>query len=321
MKVTNALKIAMANKPLCYKMLFSKIVVYAIEILACYLFAGILFNPLFESVEFGALKETLGSFAQKVLHGDFVGADFSAALADSIKGIFGWLSNESGVVIGVAVAVFVVLEICRFIIGVFDYVMAINVNDHMTSLRHAKFFTTLVEHFKPACKYGLYCIISLTLYNIIIYSVAVLIAIGSIKVFGVFGVTVTLFFLLVADSVRLTFVGVVPAKMVCEGGKFRPAFNSALKGLKFKDIVDRFLSYFVMAVFKISATILCAFTTCGISLLITIPLFSVTNMAIRFVDYYTIKRLKYYCTYDDIVVPKELRSPEEQLLNQVDIDA
>ena len=90
---------------------------------------------------------------------------------------------------------------------------------------------------------------------------------------------------------------------------------------EFKDMLDRFLSYFVFAVFKIGTSVLFAITTCGISLLITVPLFLVSNMAIRFVDYFTIKHLKYYCSYENIIVPKVLRSKEEQLLNQVDIDA
>lgn len=324
MKVTNGIRIAMANKPLCYKMLFSKIVVYGIEALACLLFAGILFDPLFASNEFNALKNVLvgekGFFAS-VLHGTFNGADFSANLSSALQGLFTWLGNNSKTIVWVIIAIILVLELCRFVIGVFDYVMAVNVNEHMTSMRHAQFFTTLVEHFKPACKYGLYCIISLTLYNAVIYSLATLIAIGSISVFGVFGVTLTILFLIFADSFRLMMVGVVPAKMVCEGCGVMASLRYALSGLKFKEMIDRFLSYFVFDVCKISLSILCAITTMGISLLITIPLFAVTNMAIRFVDYFTIKHLKYYCNFDNIVVPRELRSPEEQLLNKVDLDA
>ncbi|MBR6737840.1 MAG: hypothetical protein IKL82_05710 [Clostridia bacterium] len=324
MKVTNGLKIAMANKPLCYKMLFSRIIVFGLALLACWLFAGILFNPLFESNEFKALINTFfgetGFFAS-VLHGTFKGSEFSANLSSAVQGVFVWLGNNSSTIVWVIIAIVVVLEICRFIIGVCDYVMAVNVYEHMSSLRHAQFFTTLVEHFKPACKYGLYCIISLTLYNAVIYSLATLIAIGSIGAFGVLGVSVTILFLIIADSFRLMMVGVVPAKMVCEGCGVIKALRSALSGLKFKDMLDRFLSYFVFAVFRIATSALFAITTCGISLLISIPLFLVTNMAIRFVDYFTIKHLKYYCNYDNVVIPKELRSPEEQLLNQVDIDA
>ena len=44
-------------------------------------------------------------------------------------------------------------------------------------------------------------------------------------------------------------------------------------------------------------------------------------MAVRFVDYYTVNVKKYYVTFDNIVIPKELRTKGEQLLNQVDIDA
>ena len=39
----------------------------------------------------------------------------------------------------------------------------------------------------------------------------------------------------------------------------------------------------------------------------------------RLVDNYTINKKKYFIDYDNIIVPKELRENDEQLLNKVDI--
>ena len=39
----------------------------------------------------------------------------------------------------------------------------------------------------------------------------------------------------------------------------------------------------------------------------------------RQVDYFTINKMKYFIDYDNIIVPKELRENDEQLLNKVEI--
>ena len=42
-------------------------------------------------------------------------------------------------------------------------------------------------------------------------------------------------------------------------------------------------------------------------------------VAMRLVDYYIIHVKKYFIDYDNIIIPKELRENDEQLLNKVDI--
>ena len=134
-------------------------------------------------------------------------------------------------------------------------------------------------------------------------------------------ISFVILFLVCADSVRLMIVGMLPPKMVCEKMTAAQAFKDSFKSLSFKIMLERFISYFVLRLIMIAVTILCALSTFYVSLIITIPLFSVSYMAVRFVDYYTVHHKKYYITFDEIVIPKEHRTKEEQLLNQVDIDA
>ena len=115
-------------------------------------------------------------------------------------------------------------------------------------------------------------------------------------------------------------VGMVPAKMVCEKVGVIKSFRDSFKGLTFKEMLERFISYFVLRLIVFSTTLLFALPTFYVSLIVTIPLYSITYMAVRFIDYYTVHHNKYFITYDNIVIPKEHRTKGEQLLNKVDID-
>lgn len=321
MKVTNGIKLAMANKPLCYKMLLAKTIIFSIAITICLLFANIIVKPIIASTEFISLITFVRNIISSFINVEQIdGVIASEQLRIHLEAFLNLISSYSTKIILVGVAIFMVFQLARFVLSVCDYVMAVNVYEHMTSLRHAEFFTTLVEHIKPALAYALYCVISLFLYNSMVIGLSVLIALGSINLFGVSGLSLVVLFIFVMDAVRLMTVGLLPAKVVSEKCKVRTALKSVFKGLKFKDMLERFISYFTLRVLTVAATLILAVFTFYVSLIITVPLFAVTYMAIRFVDYFTVHQMKYFITFDDIVIPKAQRSKEEQLLNKVDID-
>lgn len=322
MKVTNGIKIAMANKPLCYKTLLSRTLVSMILTLTCFLVAGIIIDDVLQSVAFNDfvtfLRSSLKNF---VTLQDEANANFASSFGSHLKTIFSVIESRATEVWLIVGGILLLIQIAKFATSLCDYVVAVNVNEHMSSLRHAKFFSTLAEHFKPAFRYATYCVISLFLYNTVIIAISILLVVGLLELIGIFVLPVVISFILFADAFRLMLVGMVPAKMVCEGCKATVAFKEAFKGLDFRIMLERFISYFTMRVLHIVVTVIAASATFGVSVLITFPLFSVSYMAVRFVDYYTVKIKKYYVTFDNIVVPKELRTKGEQLLNQVDIDA
>ena len=321
MKVTNGLKIAMANKPLCYKMLFSRTVISLIAYVICFLIANILITSVIQSQEvkdfFGFAVQELKNF---ILGNPTPNADLSAQLNSNITATLTMLKAKIAEFMWMPIVILLIIQVGKFFTGICDYVMAVNVNEHMSSLRHAEFFTTLVEHFSPAIRYAIYCVVSLLIYNTFIVTVSALLFVLLIKYVGFFTFTIVLFFIVFADSFRLMIVGLVPAKMVCEKCGVIKAFRDAFKGLNFKLMLERFLSYFIMRLIQITVTVIMCVATLGVSFFVTVPFFSVAYMSVRFVDYYTVHHKKYYLTFDEIVVPKELRNKGEQLLNKVDID-
>lgn len=322
MKVTNGIKIAMANKPLCYKTLFSRTLISSILTMACFMIAGIVVNDVKSS---GAYQELVNflrtSLKNFIAINDASNVDFATEFAYRLQAVVGELKSDMGELVAVIIGIVAVIEVAKFITGICDYVVAVNVNEHMSSLRHAKFFSTLAEHFKPAVRYAAYCVVSLFFYNIFIIAVSLLIFFTCIGSLGLTTLTIILFFILSADAFRLMLVGMVPAKMVCENVSATVAFREAFKGLDAKMMLERFVSYFTMRVLYLIVSGIAIIPTLGISIIITAPLFSVSYVAVRFVDYYTVAIKKYYINFDNIVIPKELRTKGEQLLNQVDIDA
>ena len=321
MKVTNGLKIAMANKPLCYKMLFSRTVITVITFVVSFLIANIFIQDILRSQE---IKDFI-SFAMVELKNFILGTgSTNEVLSESfnvhVSSILSMLKAKFSELIWIPITILILIQIAKFFVGICDYVMAVNVNEHMSSVRHAEFFTTLAEHFSSAVRYALYCVVSLFLYNALVITVAVSIFLLLVKYLGFLTVTIVVLFVICADAIRLMFVGLVPAKMVCEKCGVIRAVKDAFKGLNFKLMLERFLSYFVMRLIHITVTIVMAVSTVGVSIIATAPFFAVAYMSVRFVDYYTVNRKKYYITFDEIVVPKELRTKGEQLLNKVDID-
>ena len=322
MKVTNGIKIAMANKPLCYKTLLSRTLISSILTFACFLIAGILINDVKSSDAYLSFVKFLRtSLRNFIAINDASNTNFATEFGAHIQAILETFKSNVGELVTIVIGVVAVIELAKFVTGVCDYVVAVNVNEHMSSLRHAKFFSTLVEHFRPAVRYATYCVVSLFFYNTFIIAVSLVIFITCIGSLGLATLPIIMFFVLFADAFRLMLVGMVPAKMVCEGVSATVAFREAFKGLDAKTMLERFISYFTMRVLYLIVTGISVMPTCGISLIITMPLFSVSYIAVRFVDYYTVSIKKYYINFDNIVIPKQLRTKVEQLLNQVDVDA
>ena len=59
--------------------------------------------------------------------------------------------------------------------------------------------------------------------------------------------------------------------------------------------------------------------TFGVGTVFLIPLASIFVCGMKTMDYYVINTRKYFIDYDNIVVPKELRENDEQLLKDVEI--
>ncbi len=318
MKITNGVRIATANKILCVKTLIARLVVTLIMIFSVFNFAKLIFEPIFKSEELKVLlnliRETIKNFI--IMQPETTAsADFKNAFSNLLSFIYSKMSS----IVWVSIGIIIVMQVIQFLYAICDYIIGVNINEHMSSMRHAGFFSTLIENFKNACRYALCKTLFLFIYNTITIVLVVLIFIALIGKLGIFTLSLILFLSILFVAIKLSFIGQVLPKIVCENKKPFNAFKEAVKEADFYTFMQRALSYFIMSIVVYVVSTVASIVSFGVSYLVVLPLSSVIFVTLRFVDYYTINHKKYYVTFDMVVVPKELRQNDEHLLNQVDI--
>ena len=322
MRIITGIKISFANKNLCYKTLAFKFVVYSLFIALFYSLASSVLIPIINSEGAKGIIDCFADIFRKFLtveNFSFDGQEVSQTLKENTTLLLNFISKMSSKLIWSAVALTVALIILTFLNGAWEYVIAVNLNEHMSSIRHAGVINTLLENFKKASVYGAIKTLALTLYNAVVFSLIYLSILSLIKIGVVFVLSIIFLIIFVAIAIRMTITSLMLPYMVCDNKGVKESIKLCFKNNNRQVVVARFLSYLVMSILAYVITLLSSLVTFGIALLVAVPVFTVSFVAIRFIDFYTVHQRKYYITYDEIYVPKSLRSKDEQLLNDVDI--
>lgn len=320
MKIGNGLKIATSNKSLWLKTMLAKSVVVCIFIAVIYAIASIIIEPILKSEE---LKELISAF--RTIISDFVLFKDSAVeahaelLKESTANLLIFINSMLSNIIWVGIAILILFQLMVFTFSMFDYVIGINVNEHMSSMLHSGFFGTLFENFKQASKYALYRTVTMFIYDIVVFSIIVLLFYALTGVLGMFTLTFIVAIIFISIALRLTFTGLILPIMISENKGPIEAMKESFKLYKIPGGFNRFFSYLIVSIVVYVVVLISGVVTFNVAYVLTIPLSGIVFKSLRFVDYYTIKCKKYYITFDEIVIPKELRQNDEQLLNKVDI--
>ncbi len=322
MKITNAVKIATSNKALCLKTLAYKLVVILACVISLFLFANIVIEPIIKSKEVALVIDATRNIIKNfiIMQPAQENAEYGEIIKESISALHLNVANMSTEITLVVIAMSLVLTFASFLLALGDYSIAVNVYQHMTSMLHAGFFTTLFDNFKKASSYALFKTLFSLVYYFIALSISILITITTAKLLGFYIITLTLFYLFFVNALNYVLVGLVLPKMIAENLSPITAFKKSFDKATLKSLFSRLVSYFIMNILVYVISIIATISTFLVALLAIIPLASISYIALTFVDYYSIIKSKYYITYDQIVVPKELRTNDEHLLNKVDID-
>ena len=170
MKISNSLKIATFNKKLWVKTMLAKTLFLGVFIAVIYAIASILIiEPILKSVE---LKGLISAF--RTVISDFVLMDdtqietHAGIIKEAVTSLGIFVKSRLANIIWTAVSIIILYQLFKFIFAMFDYVIGININEHMSSMLHAGFFSTLFENFKPAFMFALFRTIAMFIYNIVV---------------------------------------------------------------------------------------------------------------------------------------------------------
>ena len=121
-----------------------------------------------------------------------------------------------------------------------------------------------------------------------------------------------------AVTIYSTCMSQVSTKMIIGGMKAKEAFKKGLF-LSKEYFWKMFSAYLSVTVLYVYLAVSMLFFTLGVGTVIISSFYALMISCMRLVDNYTINKKKYFIDYDNIIVPKELRENDEQLLNKVDI--
>lgn len=322
--IRNSAKITFANKSLCFKVLFCRVIIYVICFTICYFLAKATILPIIKSSEVSAVFDTLRIVVDKFFSSnpetvDVVMSTVNVELTNELKAVNDLVLSKIGGIVGSIIGVILMLLVLTFVLGVIDYTVGVLVNDYMSSLKQSNFLNTMFENFANACKYGIYRLVALLLYNVIMYSLVLALSLLLVYLIDFLALPIAVLLFILVNVNRQALAGQTLPNMICGEMATFKAFIQNFKQIDKGALKERFMSYFILGVVMFAVNVISGISTFYVALLLTIPFSAVIYSVIKFVDYYQRNNKKYYVTYDDIVIPKNLRDNDEQLLNKVDL--
>lgn len=313
MYIKNALRLLMNNLDILFKAVIYRLIVTVFGLGLAYVMCYFGIKSIISSAQFGAVVADLKSIWLQFLG---IGEAQSVQIQTSLSAFVEFLNSQMGLFIGTLIILFVILFATDFLLGLCNYVICAMVNSHMSLINKPAFWQTFVQNFKRACVFELFYSVIKTLYFAVcaVLLVSMIIIVG--KAVTVLAVLICLWVLVILSAVFFTFTFRL-RPMIVEGEKLSVAIKSV--GVSKQNFMQIFTTYIISIVSFAYLNISMFIATLGAGVMVSFPLSYLAFICLQNVIHYTLSRKKYYIDFDNIVVPKEQRSEEEQLLNKVNL--
>ena len=306
MRVINALKIAINNFGLVFKNLLYKTIVFIVFATGVWLTLKISLKPFIENLQ-PVIQDVIEIIKGIVRGNNEVLATDSASLNAHFNEFVQYLKAHVGSIAATGIICVLIVYLYRFVAGISDATLMILVDGHMSSLSHRKYLGVMFENLKKIVVY--YSIVGAIEYflvgYLISYATAVVLFVGACV-------------LVFAATLYSTCLSQVMTNMIIGGMGVKAAFAKGLFPQRkyFWKMFAAYLSVIIAYVYLAVSSIVFTF---GVGTVLVSSFCALMIVAMRLVDYYIIHVKKYFIDYDNIIIPKELRENDEQLLNKVDI--
>ncbi|MBQ8726790.1 MAG: hypothetical protein IJY84_06800 [Clostridia bacterium] len=316
MRAKNSLKIAVGNYSLVFKNLLYKITLFVIFALLLGLILRLALQPFIDQLRpvFASVYELIKAIVSGDAHETAI-----TALKDSVSAFFKHLSNNIGGIVWMIIIIVVFAFVYRFLTGVSDCTLMILVNDHMAELAPRSYIGVMIENLKKILVYQLIDTVSALIWTaltcLLTWGVFTLLALVT-PLLSLFG---ALLIIILSSSLYNTVFSQVMANVLL--GNHKTVKQALKEGFSFKKeyFWQMFVAYLTVIIILVYLHVSVTLFTFGVGELLLIPFASLLVVCMKTVDYYTICKKKYFIDYDTIIIPKELRENDENLLSNVDI--
>ena len=317
MRVINAFKIAIGNFGLVFKNILYKIIVFAVFATAVWFTLNISLTPFIEQLK-PVLKD-VAEIIKALLKGQSgVSATNSSALTAHFNEFLSYISANVGSIVLAALICVLIVYLYRFFAGISDCTLMILVNGHMSSLSHRGYLGVMFENLKKIVVYQLIDAVLAIVYYALVFAVEFLLFRFLTPYLTVLVVFLGVCILAFSIGVYSSCLSQVMANMIVGGLGVKQSFIKGLNPGK-KYFWRMFSAYMSVNLLYVYLFVSMGVFTFGAGSVLVSAFFTLMIVCMRLVDYYTINAGKYFIDYDNIIVPKELRENDEQLLNDVEI--
>lgn len=318
MNFKNSVSLVTSNFSNAYKMALYRLIVMVItlSLVAALILPSIMY--ILKSEELALFLNSLKNFIADLFSNEDVRV-YSRLFESRLDALLALIRSKMLNLVMAFVWAFLILVINSFLKGLSNFAFGGVVNDHMSTLSHIGFTRCMIRNLKKACLYELVFVSLKIAYFVVTGLIIYYLFLAMLSFLSLFAVTVTVILLFMASAFKQTALGFFMPAMVTDDLSVKKAFKKSFKLAFSKKRFWKIFSNYLVAIILITVVnIVFALFTVGAALFLTVPLSYMLLVAIAFVNYYAYENKKYYVSYDNIVIPKELRE-EEKYLNEMDI--
>ena len=310
MRVKNAFKILISYSAMIYKSVFYKLITTSIIGIISYFIVRSDLEFIFKSKELGLFWDAILNSVTTLLKDGI-----HPTLFEPIPQAFdAFLAMIKANMLDIFLA-FLKVGLFLFLLNVIErmgnYAIGLIANNYMSSLSKYSLVATLIANFGSALVYALVISTIVLIYDGLILTIGLLMAVYGVRVISIFAVILALIFIVLAVSIKFTlFSRFMPSMITDKKSVGKALKHTFTKREKFFAMVGNY-AFVVMISFYLNVSV--AVFTFGAGLIVTLPLTSIFTVIVSFVDHYQIEGKKYYVSSEEVVTPRQMREHADLL--------
>ena len=308
MRIKNAFKILISNSPVIYKATFYKLITSSIIALISYFVIAKDIGYLLHTEEvvhfLDAVRLTVSEF--------FMGHGFNNELVpDAFDGVVEMLRLNAGDILLAFLKIGLFLFVLNLIERMGNYAIGVLSNAYMSALTKYSMVAILFANMGKAFLYSIIIVPIVMIFDGVILTLGILIAVYGIRLISVFAIILALMFIIIALSCKFTFLTRFLPFIITDELSIAKAFKSCFKKREaFLHMIGNY-AFVIMITFYLNVSV--AVFTMGVGLIIALPLTSIFIILVGFVDHYQLSGKRYYVSSEEVVTPKQMQKHAELL--------
>ncbi len=312
MYIKNSFKILSNNLNLTFKAMFYRLVVITLSIVFIFIALRTGFTTILESAEMTSFIESIKATLVSVLHGNLsLSNDIAQAFSQLIKLIY----ENVGSIIGSLIGVVVVLYVTSVLLGVCNYTCLAVVNSYMSSISKEPFLKSLFMNLKKSIIFeSIFALVKGFVFLIVI-SGALVFVIYTMQYLSVLSLFIAMWLIVLLLALFFTATAMFRPSIV-NGSPIKEAFYVKVTN---KEYLLFFASYVFVIFISIFINVAMFVATFGAGFTVSMELTHIFFVCLQTIMFYVAHDKKYYIDFNNIVVPRNVRTDDSKFIDDTDI--